>query len=149
MYTVAKVKSFMGMDCPGFNATLLRNGKKVAEVIQDGSGGETMVHWASGQESDLFAAFLLGKTYTFNGAVENHNTETMIGQLVDDFENKKKIKRWCKTQTVFRVAGDQDGTYRTLKTIYCPKTVEFIRQKYGNTIVELYDEKGEIVQLPA
>lgn len=44
-YEVRAVKGFMGEDCPGYNATLFRDGKKVAFVICHGNGGEDTVEW--------------------------------------------------------------------------------------------------------
>lgn len=44
-YEVRNVRGFMGEYCPGYNATLYRDGVKVAEVINSGNGGEETVHW--------------------------------------------------------------------------------------------------------
>lgn len=52
-YTVNAIKSFTGMEGPGFNANLLRDGKKVAEVIDDASGGPLMIHWADEKASPV------------------------------------------------------------------------------------------------
>ena len=39
MYSVAKVKSFRGTDGYGFNADLMKDGRKIAFVIDEGCGG--------------------------------------------------------------------------------------------------------------
>ena len=44
-YEIKNLKTFMGMDCPGYNCALYRDGKRVAEVVDDGSGGEPRFHW--------------------------------------------------------------------------------------------------------
>lgn len=44
-YTVAAVKKFRGHDGYGYSCNLLRNGKKVAEVVEDGWGGGLQFHW--------------------------------------------------------------------------------------------------------
>lgn len=44
-YGVSKVKVFVGIEGHGFNATLMRDGKPVALVIDDASSGPTMFNW--------------------------------------------------------------------------------------------------------
>jgi hypothetical protein len=45
VYSVRNVKTFTGMEGPGFNATLCRDGKPVAMVIDDASGGCFDFQW--------------------------------------------------------------------------------------------------------
>lgn len=49
-YEVKGIKTFTGMEGGGYNATLYRNGKKVAAVIDDASGGPLMVEWVDYQK---------------------------------------------------------------------------------------------------
>lgn len=45
LYTVKGVKTFVGMEGHGYNASLYRDGKLVAFVIDDASGGPLQVEW--------------------------------------------------------------------------------------------------------
>jgi hypothetical protein len=44
-YTVKGLKTFVGTEGEGFNATLYRDGKAVAFVIEDASGGPLRIEW--------------------------------------------------------------------------------------------------------
>lgn len=46
MYTLGKLKTFRGMETNGFNATLYRDGKLVADIIDEGCGGTFLYTWA-------------------------------------------------------------------------------------------------------
>ena len=71
-YEVKNVKGFMGEDCPGFNATLYRDGQKVATVIDSGNGGMTDFHWVDGQAPHVDIKFTNdeGKEVSFKGTPE-------------------------------------------------------------------------------
>lgn len=45
-WTVSKLKEFTGMEGSGYNATLLRDGRPVAFVIDDASGGPLNIQWS-------------------------------------------------------------------------------------------------------
>lgn len=45
LYTVKGIKTFVGMEGQGYNASLYRDGKPVAFVIDDASGGPLQVEW--------------------------------------------------------------------------------------------------------
>ena len=46
--------------------------------------------------------------------------------IVEDFENEKRLKRLCKTKTLFRLAADPQGQYRSLKCPYEPRGREWL-----------------------
>ena len=49
MYQVKKIRLFNGREGGGFNCNLYRGNAKVAEVIEDGSGGERNGHKDTGR----------------------------------------------------------------------------------------------------
>lgn len=55
-YTVNAIKTFTGMEGHGFNANLLRDGVKVAEVIDDASGGPVSIHWLDERKGERVQA---------------------------------------------------------------------------------------------
>lgn len=57
MYSVTKIKTFTGMEGPGYNATLLRDGKIVALVIDDASGGPVRYEWGDDHQPRVKAPF--------------------------------------------------------------------------------------------
>jgi len=58
------------------------------------------------------------------------------GWLKKDNERRARaqIKRWCKTQTVFRLKGDEEGRWRTVKALYSGKVKQYLVAKYGDKI---------------
>jgi len=164
-YAVKNVKSFMGLDMPGYNATLYCDGKAVALVINDGGGGETDIQWkdydspridvpwknSKGEafnirctplEAQLYE-HIRGKTWkceelNFEGDMD---PETFVGQLVDQFEQEKTHKRWIKNQTVFRLKDQTEGEFRTLKMPFCKKAKDYIVNKYGDNVDYILNEK--------
>ena len=167
-YKVAKVKTFKGREGEGFNADLIRDGKKVAEVINDASGGCLDFHWldyastrvavnwtgyhndtvvlrCTPQEAALYE-FLRGKTWTLDLAGHDadnspvqHDPESYVGELVDKFLNDKRFRRMCKTQTLFRLMGDEAGTWRVLKTVFTPTVRAAIATRHPN-LAEVMNE---------
>ena len=163
-YQIKAFKSFRGMEGKGYNATLCRDGKPVAFVIDEGNGGEVNFHWEDFKaprvdvivrhyqthaptqylgtpEEALFAAYVMAlPQYEFYGK-SYHNFDTAMGELVQKVETEKQYIRWCKTSTVFHVKGDKEGEFRTMKMVYSPKAKAVIIAKYGNQIDEILNEK--------
>ncbi len=115
-YTVNAVKTFMGREGYGFNCNLLCNGKKVAFVIDDASGGMINIQWLDyGKERDEnrrtpaeaeFCEHIKGKTYTCPFDKEEHevNDHIFISGLIDQKELEKKMKK----RILFVEAGQTD-----------------------------------------
>lgn len=70
-YTVGAVKTFRGHDGNGFSCNLLRNKKKVAEVVDDGWGGGLQFHWVDHNSSAVVNTRTYDdKPHSFKGTVE-------------------------------------------------------------------------------
>lgn len=126
-YTVTKLKSFMGMDCPGFNATLCLDGKPVADVIDDGSGGCMNFHWKDHknrvsttiigydgkplqvmltvEEAKLQAYVETLPPIEFNGSSLRVDADMFIGELVEDLQTEKEVKKLLKVPTIVEGKG--------------------------------------------
>ena len=160
-YKVTKVKTFKGREGEGFNADLLKDGKKVAEVINDASGGEVDFHWLDfkspsafvnnwvgyqGQPTDIrctpeeasFYEFLRGKAWDIGAGIGRasemvqHDPQSYVGVLVDKFLNDKRFRRLCKTQTLFRLTGDEEGTWHVIKIKFTPVVRARMTTRYPN-----------------
>lgn len=71
IYTVNGIKTFRGHDGYGYNCNILKNGKKVAEVLEDGWGGGLQIRWLD----NTAPAPVINRSYddkeiTFEGTVE-------------------------------------------------------------------------------
>lgn len=126
-YSVRNLKTFQGRDWPGFNATVYEGTRKIAEAIQDGSGGMMDLYFTDKDAAkrvqdearlEAFAKTLPSETFDLGGKthVVEANTETLINGLVEILEEQRWAKRRLKAQTakalVFLTA---DG-----KAMQCP-----------------------------
>lgn len=92
VYTVSGVKTFRAMEGQGFNATLLRNGKRVATIINEGTGGATYAAW-----EDIRDPFVRGNYRTFDGKIQQRDMtpEESILNSVAVLQPAEKVE-WCE-----------------------------------------------------
>lgn len=92
VYTVSSVKTFRAMEGEGFNATLLRNGKRVATIINEGTGGPTYAAWEDAREP-----LVQGDYRTFDGKIGQRamTPEEAILNSVAVLQPAEKVE-WCE-----------------------------------------------------
>lgn len=122
MYTVTKLKTFMGRDCPGYNATLCRDGKPVADIIESGDGGGTEFHWKdhnrrvtttiigydekprecnlTEEEAMLYKHVETLPPVDFDGMPLRVSIDMFVEDLVSDLEVEKAVKRVLKFPSI-------------------------------------------------
>ena len=54
---------------------------------------------------------------------------------------EQKIKRQCKTKTLFKLKGDEEGRYWVFPRPYSPQVRVAIEGKYGDNLVEIINER--------
>lgn len=140
-YNVKGIKSFIGMEGSGFNATLYRGKKKVAFVIDSAQGGDYDYQWYDKAEEKILRDYCLSlsKHIAYDMEMDEH-PDSLIAELVDAYENKKRFTRLCKTSTLFRIKGDEEGEYRKFRYPYNDAMKKHLRDKYGDTVVEVLNE---------
>ncbi len=170
-YSVKGVKTFLGMEGYGYNATLYREKKKVATVIDSGDGGETMINWEDrlAKRVELTGRNFSGKEFTYDGTPEEKiliellakepmkkdddgimtdgysETEDMfIGSLVTDYEMKKELRRLCKGNVCYKLKSDPAGTYYARKATYSEKAKAILEQEHGDNLDIIYNERRSI-----
>ena len=157
-YEVKGVKTFRGMEGYGFNASLYRDGKKVALVIDEGNGGDYNFEWfdfklprveatINGLDGELKVKVTPEESIFLQYVKENtdasdyEGADTVVARLVDKFEENKKLKQYCKKKTLFRLKSDpDDGSWRTCGGT-TEKTREFITAKYGDQVAEIANDR--------
>ena len=163
-YTVGAVKTFRGHDGHGYSCNLLRNNKKVAEVVDDGWGGGLQFHWVDHSTSAVVNSRTYdGKPHSFNGTVEESLFYAEVMKLpkipsydgtselftdpdivVDDMVNEaiitKKIKADLKKNLTIQA---KDGTLLNWK-ISPTHTIEILKTH----ALKQYPEATIINELP-
>lgn len=135
MLEVKNVKTFQGMEGYGYNAALYLNGKRVAFVIDEGCGGTPHFQWEgkdrAGKDANEKAvqAFIEAippekcpedaedweKTLYDKSGYRKLDLEDVVGRMVDDYENTRRLARQKKTSVPFTHPGVEKGNYLLIK----------------------------------
>lgn len=130
VYSVSKIRTSQGRQGEAYSATLVRNGKVVASVIEEANGGCLRIYWQDKQggksaEEDRFNAYVEEEKAKISASAINDEVskaagfdvqekvlfndhiciENMVNKALDD----RRWKRLCKTNTLFQV-GSQIGS---------------------------------------
>jgi hypothetical protein len=142
-YQIKNVKSFMGMDFPGYNLSLYKGKTKIAEVINDGSGGMTEFRYTNQEVKKEFETMLksLPEYDDDFGEKSVIDEEVFVYILLNEYEIEKKLKRECKKKTLYRLKGDATDQYRFVKFEFTPKVKEYLIKKYGDNLIEIANER--------
>ena len=148
-YEAKNIKTFMGMDVPGFNCTLYRDGKRIAEVIEDGSGGEAYFRWLiDGEEVKLKELVDSFPEEPFDypgheGETIKYTYDVYVEIMVNASIDERWWRRKCTGAFLFRLEGDTAEQYREIKAP--PSDHERIRgilkDKYGDKLVEVINDR--------
>jgi len=155
-YSVAKIKTFRGMEGDGLNAVLLRDGAKAADILDEGNGGEMSYDWVDmnkGVEEAKFAAFIEFERSKIPADKKDddgfNDHELFCGDIwvwdqVTEVLNDRRNRKACKTKTLFQV-GKDIGTDRWLQVKGAdPGARAWIEKKYaGQKIVFMNDRYKE------
>lgn len=145
-YRVTGVKTFRGREGYGYNATLWRGEKKVAFVMDEGCGGEPRYEWTDGfydtPEQKLLAAYaasLPPLEHSSLGTIPM-DSDLFVEGLVFDADNERRLKRLCKTKTLFRVKGDEEGSWRTYAVTGAAIEARIVRE-HGEALEEILNRR--------
>lgn len=161
VYTVKGIKTFIGMEGEGFNATLCRDGKPVAFVIDDASGGMMDFQWRDFDKGRVEAEVLSwdDKPMTVKMTVEERilsdfvatlpvrvcdfndtdgkpaelrvTMDLFVDELIGDASLLKQINRWVKNGAAMVNGKD----ILTFKCDPSEKNFATLRAKYPNGVI--------------
>lgn len=146
-YELKGVKTFSGMERTGggFNATLYRKGKRIAYLTNDDSGGETMWEGLSREEEAMIKKFCTEvPDYIFPDYPDlpiKCDMGIFVGAMVNHYIDERLWIRRCKTKTCVLLKSHQPGHYTVYSAPYSTKLADHIRQKYGNDLLEIINER--------
>jgi hypothetical protein len=143
-YHVKNTHTFNGRDGLGFTCTLYKGKKRIATVVDDGAGGEMQFQFADDNDLQPLKDFVSGLPHLpQEGSIPAlpMNIDLFVAALVDDHESEKRLKRLCKTKTLYRLKGDEDGTYRSLLHPWDDKAKKHLHDMYGDDLEEVANER--------
>ena len=147
-YTVRDIKTFRGMEGEGFNVTLCRDGRKVAFVIDDATGGDVHIQWGDahrgGAEEKRLLEFL--KTLPKERLEDTEYDVTpdiFVAALVDEAQTEKRLRRLFRKETLFRLKSDRtdDDKWRVLKAPFSPDVKAHLVKTYGDNLAHVLNEE--------
>lgn len=156
-YTIKGLKTFRGMEGYGFNATLLRDGKPVAFVMDDANGGPYSYEWKDSATRRQFDSTVvnhndepvvamltteemklwvhvrsLPKKEILPGQFRHVDPDMFLDGLINEAQTVKQVQRWQKSCTF--VIGKDIKTVKG-KHLPTPANCAKIRQTYPGAIV--------------
>ena len=140
-----KVHNDMSQETVCFSASIYWKGKKIGVARNEGRGGCNFYDFDMDKPIKEFEEWVDSQhiTYTgFDGEEKEVTTEKLdwiVDELREEAETAKWIKRQTKKQVIFRIEGDEEGSYRTVGNQGQPeKAAAWVREKYGDKIIEIH-----------
>ena len=152
--TLKKVKTFKGMDGVGLNADVYFDGKKVAEALDEGCGGDMWIQWLDRSMEKVVADYITSlnipaEVVSYPSVPTTfempYNLEQIINNFVDGMETQKRLKSICRAKTLVRLT---DGEFVTFPIAFSPaikaKIAEMapnFPQKFGAAFAAIVNEE--------
>jgi len=134
-FSLRAVKTFNGMEGAGFNATLLLNGKAVAEATDSGDGGMVWFRWSNQEAKERFGLLAGSFTWTLQDRTGTYDIGMLVSAMVDDYLNEKRLKRLCQTKTLYKLDGDAEEEWRVIKVKYNDEVMAYLKNRFGSGLV--------------
>lgn len=140
MYTVGKIKTFNGMEGRGFNAVIYFDGKRIAEAIDDASGGPLYLRFDDpDQERQLrdYVATLPAHVCDFvdsatgKPAVVTVTMELFVEDLVNVTQIVNRVKRLVRTSVVVM----ENGAISQFKAKPTPEALAAIQRQNPGAVI--------------
>ena len=128
-----KIQEQLSEETLCFSATIYFRGQRVGEATNRGCGGCNNYHWFDRAASAEIEAWAEAQDLEF----DFEKLDQIIGKLVHDFDDARRMKRLSKNRTVFRLAGDDAGTYRSLSIPYSDRAQKYLDTEFGDKVIEI------------
>lgn len=160
-YSVKGVKSFTGREGLGFEATLCRDGKAVAHVLDEARGGVFRFDWAdhakpsvtltvanthnasggsadirvSPEEASLRAWVAALPPMMLGGEAMTRDMDMFVASVVDEHMAKANLKRTFTRSFKDKVVGISGGDVLTFKVAPTPDGIERVRKHKPGVVI--------------
>jgi hypothetical protein len=172
-YTVKNVKTFIGNEGQGFNASLCRDGIKIAFVFDDANGGCYSYQWEDGDEPqvDIHITSWEEKPMTYKGTPEEKlfrefietlpkvksdlfpeglrvSDDMFMDDLINNFTFRKAVLRSLKKNYLYQVGKNIGSTeeYQTIKREGVTKAmvIAYIEKKYPKQKYKIFETESDL-----
>jgi hypothetical protein len=132
--TIKSLRTWATDDGGGYQFNLCKDGKKIAYVHNAGDGGMLQILWDSCEDEVTEYAKSLPPV-TVGDKSFGMSVDILMDDLVTEYEWQKKLARYRKGATLFRLLSDPVDSFRTLKTLDASKAKEYLEKTYPNNYV--------------
>ena len=144
-FDIKKFKSFQGHEGMGFNLELWVDGVKACFVIDDANGGEAHYRWLdrgimARVKAHVDALPIVPSVTEDEKSLwpqgRKQDMDGFVDCLINEFAHDRRLRRLCKTKTVFRLPTDKPDIFHTLNVPYpegrrhIPANAEVLNEKY-------------------
>ena len=146
-----KIAWHMSEETTAFTASLYINGKKAADVKNEGRGGDNHPRFMDRELEKEFHEFCksLPPHYLYDdddptkvwGGPFPMTYDGFIGDLLTEWIENDDWKKACRKGLVFRLKSDNEDQYRTTKGKYSPELSSAIRERYGDDLIDIINER--------
>lgn len=134
-YRLTNVKEMDGNEGVAFSGTLTHKGKKIADVIQDGNGGQTLIHFYDGYTSKTAEDFYAAAKRIIQVDIEPEE------EFLDNLRMAAYLNR--KRGVLFLL--DDEDFYETgaCRQVNAPRDqgIAFVQKKYASRNPRIWDKK--------
>ena len=142
-----KINTKLSEETTCFSATLYIDDKPAAECSNRGCGGSNNYRFSDNILRQQFEAYCLSlppmASQHFADGMKM-DAELFISELLSKYQLDKQLRGWCKKQTVFRLKGDKEGTWRTIKPNvgppFTPEMKAHLQKTYGDKLEQIANE---------
>ena len=146
-----KIAWNMSEETTAFTASLYIDGKKAADVKNEGRGGDNHPRFMDRELEKEFHEFcksLPPRDYGMDadGAFNETypmNYDSVIGDLLTEWIENDDWKKACKKGIAYTLTSHKDGEYMLWKVPYSPEMAEQVRKQYSETgnLKEIINER--------
>ena len=131
------IKGHQGHDSFCFTATLMVDGKKRGQVSDDGNGGALFFSdFAAQKEINEYGATLPQKNFPaeWGGGSYRQDADTLVGDLLEDYQEQRRLKALCKKKTVFSTGECRPGDYLTINEKFSPQMKVWVLSRHPDAV---------------
>jgi hypothetical protein len=135
LFTIKNYKSWSTYDGGGYQFTLYYDGKKFANVHNDGNGGWVEVNCEKEEDQKRFDSFIdnLPKwKSSIDGSDMDMTSDIFMDELVNEYELAKKLAKAKKKGTTFKLLTDGKNMFRTLNVLDLNQAREYLDSQFPN-----------------
>ena len=151
-YTIKSIKTWTGHEgMGGFSATIYKNGKKIGTVLNNDDGGPN--YWRFLDQKASKSQDCVDLTAHARESVKPEHKDycevedIWFIDVLGDYEEHKRLKRYCKKETLMRFKDDKEGSFRRAKAIYSVRFHQEILKMYGDKVEIVLDSNAEVATI--